>query len=602
MNLDAPSHGWARLAALKNVPFVLRLMFESAPLQFVGLIGARLVLALVPVSALAVYKQIVDQVLASVAHAVVSPSLLGLILLEFGIIGLGAFALRLMSFFDALCAEKFTLHASLKIMNHAAEIDQASYEDPVFYDQLERARVQAVDRYVMVKAVGDLIQAAVLSISLIAGAAALSGWYMLLLVAATLPIFVIDSVFSLKWYSLRLRQTPDRRRLDYLRQIASSRETSKEVRLFGIAPLILDRYHRLAQQLYGQTLALQRKKLLMESLVVISTAGHYGVYGLIVFQAAKGQLSLGTMTFLVGALAGISRGVQDVFVASTSVVDQSLFLNDLRHFLALHPSLVRAASPKPTPTAIEHGFEFHEVSFLYPDSTLKVLDRVSFRLNKGQSVALVGENGEGKTTIVKLLLRFYDPSEGRITLDGVDLREYEPADLYRHVGVIFQDFVRYEMSLRDNVLLGSGLMAASDEALHDALQWSRGISVADKVPEGLEQMLGRRFVGGVDLSGGEWQRLALARAYLRDPQLLILDEPSSALDANAEREVFQRLAELSVGRMVLLISHRFSTVKSASEILVLSRGSIAERGTHDALMEHGGIYHRLFTMQAESYL
>jgi len=577
-------------------------MFESAPMHFAGLIGSRLVFALVPISALSVAKRIIDEVLLSASREDISPALIRLVFLEFGIVAVGAFMQRLMSFFDALCAEKFTLHASLKIMNHAAEIDQAAYEDPVFYDQLERARVQAVDRYVMVKAICDLIQATVLSASLIAGAAALSGWPILLLVTATLPIFIIDSVFALKWYTLRLSQTPDRRRLDYLRQIASSREASKEVRLFGIAPTILGRYLNVAQRLYEQTVSLQRRKLSMESLVVVSTAGHYLVYGLIVMQAAKGQLSLGTMTFLIGALAGISRGVQEVFVASTSVVDQSLFLNDLRNFLALRPTQFRPASPRPAPAAIAQGFEFHNVSFAYPGSSRKILDCVSFRLEKGRSVALVGENGEGKTTLVKLLLRFYDPSEGCITLDGVDLREYDLPDLYRHVGVIFQDFVRYEMSLRDNVLLGSGQLQAGDKALNDALHWSRGITIANKVPEGIEQMLGRRFVGGVDLSGGEWQRLALARAYLRDPQLLILDEPSSALDANAEREVFRQLAELSIGRIVLLISHRFSTVKSASEILVLCRGSIAERGTHEALMRHGGQYHRLFAMQAESYL
>jgi ATP-binding cassette subfamily B protein len=576
-------------------------MWESAPRQFSGLIAARMVVALVPVIALAVAKQIVDQVLVSIGQGVVSPSMVRLIITEFVIVGIGAFALRLMSFLDALCAERFTLCASLKIMNHAAVIDQAAYEDPVFYDQLERARMQAVDRYVMVKAVGDVAQSTVLSISLIAGAATLLGVYVLLLVAATLPIFLIDSVFSLKWYSLRVGQTPDRRKLDYLRQVASSRESSKEVRLFDLSPMILRRFHQLAERLYGQTLALQRKKLLMDSLVIISTGGHYVVYGLIVFQTAAGTISLGTMTFLVGAMAGISRGVQELFVASTSVVDQSLFLSDLRHFLALKPS-ARAANPVPVPAAVEEGFEFHGVSFSYPGSIHKVVDRVSFRLMKGQRVALVGENGEGKTTIVKLLLRFYDPTEGRITLDGVDLREYDLADLYRHTGVIFQDFVRYEMTMRDNIQLGSDQSHANEEALENALQWSRGKSVADKLPEGLEQMLGRRFAGGVDLSGGEWQRLALARAYLRNSQLLILDEPNSALDAKAEREVFERLAELSVGRMVLFISHRFSSVRSASQILVLSRGAIAEKGTHETLMEHRGIYHRLFTLQAETYM
>ena len=591
----------SRLAALRNVPFVIRLMIASGRRHFAGLVATRIVVALVPVAVLAVAKLVLDAVVVSRAEHQITPAILSLILAEFALVALGAFAIRLMSFFDALCADRFELHVSRQILEHAARLDQASYEDPVFYDQLARARAQATDRFVMIKALGDFAQNLVLALSLVIGLAAFSPWYVALLVACTTPIFFINGVFSLRWYSLRLSQTPDRRRLDYLRQLGSSRESAKEVRLFGIGPLILQRYTDLARSLYDQVLRLQLRKLMFEALILLGTAGHYAIYGLIVYRAAQGEFSLGTMTFLIGAVAGASRAVQEVFVASTSVADQALFLNDLREFLAVQPTLVSPPRPRPVPRPIRLGFEFHDVSFVYPGTTRKVLDRVSFALRPGQTVALVGENGQGKTTIVKLLLRFHDPTEGHITLDGVDLRDYDLADLHGQTGAIFQDFVRYESTFRDNVVLGAGQEVANDLAIATALRWSRADEVLERLPAGMHQMLGRRFAEGVDMSGGEWQRVALARAYLRASQILILDEPSAALDAKAERELFERFSELVRGRIALLISHRFSTVKSGDRILVLSGGSIVEAGTHGELMTHRGLYHQLYTLQATSY-
>ncbi len=602
MSLYKSSHGATRLASLRNVPFVMALMLRAAPVHFPLLLCSRIGVAIAPLLALLVSKRIVDAVAAATSSPVSIDHVLTLVAIEFAIVGGAAYLLRVVAYLDALCSERFTLHVSERIMSHAAHIDQAAYEDPEFYDQLERARVQAVDRYIMIKALGDLLQGSVLCISLLAGAAALSGWYVGILVLMALPIFTIDSLFSFKWYSLRLKQTPERRRLDYLRYVASSRESSKELRLFSFAPAILKQYQKIAHRLYDEVIALQRKKLATEFVVVLGAAGQYVICAIVIVKAARGELSIGTMTFLLGALAGIARGVQDIFVAATSVADQALFLTDLQTFLSRDPILKEVDEPLRLPQRITRGFEFENVSFSYPGTDRRILDRVSFAIRPGESVALVGENGEGKSTIVKLLLRFYDPTEGRITLDGVDIRSYKVADLHTRMGVIFQEFMRYDMTLADNVMLGAGSEEERIQLLHQALVWSQAHEFASKLPEGTEQMLGRRFLGCLDLSGGQWQRIALARAYFRSPDLLVLDEPSAALDARAEREVFEKLAELSMGRMVLLISHRFSTVKSASTILVLRDGSISERGSHVELMTIlDGTYRRLYLTQAEQY-
>ena len=577
------------------------LMRAAGGWQVAGLVAARVVVAVVPVGALAIARQVIDAVAASRARGAVVDGLAPLIVAELAIVATGAFAVRLWGFFDALCADRFGLHVSQRILAHAARLDQATYEDPTFYDRLERARAQATDRFVMIRAIGDLGQHLITATALALAVGAFAPAYVAVLIACTVPVFVLDSAFALRWYALRLAQTPDRRRLDYLRQLGSSREAAKEVRLFALGPIIGARYAALARSLYDQVRRLQLRKLACESVVVLSTAGQYAIYGAVVYQAARGALSLGALTFLVGAVAGCARAIQDVFVASTSVADQALFVSDLREFLAVTPRVVSPPDGLSAPRPIRAGFELHDVTFVYPGTTRRVLDRVSLTLRPGETVALVGENGEGKTTLVKLLLRLFDPSEGRITLDGVDLRAYDLADLHRQISAIFQDFVRYEASFHDNVVLGAGAPAPSTPTLATALRWSQADDVLARLPGGLDQVLGRRFVDGVDLSGGEWQRVALARAYLRPAQIVVLDEPSAALDARAERALFERFTELVRGKLALLISHRFSTVRTADRILVLADGRIAEHGTHAELMARRGRYHELYSLQATSY-
>jgi ATP-binding cassette, subfamily B, bacterial len=321
----------------------------------------------------------------------------------------------------------------------------------------------------------------------------------------------------------------------------------------------------------------------------------------VIYETVVGALTIGSLYFLTGAIAGASTNIQAVFATFSTIADQALFVTDLLDFFAMKPTVSSKANALPVPKPIREGFEFRNVSFAYPGHTRFVLSDVSFQLKRGERLALVGENGQGKTTIVKLLTRLYDPTAGQILLDGVDLREYDLEDLWRETGVIFQDFMRYDMTAAENIAIGKIEERENTFRVRSAAQKSLAEQVIRKLPKSYDQILGRRFEGGVDLSGGEWQKMALARAYLRDAQLLILDEPTAALDAKSEHEVFQRFAELTQGKMALLISHRFSTVKMADRILVLEQGQIAEQGDHEELLLRGGRYAEMFELQAASY-
>ena len=597
----AANHWHARYRALENVPLVLRLAFDAAPGLFVAGLIARICAALVPLAILLVARSIIDA-LVQIETQSDDTQLYLLVAAEFALAALGVFLLRLIDYCEALAAERFTLSVSLKIIEHAARLDQSSYEDPSFYDKLERARLQARDRVGMLRTIGEFLQNSVLAISLGAGLAAHNALYVVILFAATVPAFLADSYFSLRWYSLRIKQTPARRMLDYLRYLTTSRDSSKEMKLYGLNKLFAGRYQQISNSLYGETHALLRHKLAGSAFALLGTIGQYVAYAMIVTQALKGTITVGTVVFLTGAVAGAARAVQEIFVALTSIADQALFVSDLREYLAVRPAIANRPNALPVPRPIRRGFEFIDVSFSYPGSPRKVLDGVSFVLRPGERLALVGENGEGKTTLVKLLLRLYEPSSGRILLDGHEFNSYDMDDLRSQLGVIFQDFVRYETTAAENIGIGDVARADDRELIKRAAQWSGASDTVRHLPHGLDQLLGRQFQGGVDLSGGEWQKFALARAYMRDAQVLVLDEPSAALDARAEREVFERFSDLTRNRMALLISHRFSTVRTADRIIVLANGRIIEEGNHEQLIRGAGRYHQLYTLQAEAYI
>jgi ATP-binding cassette subfamily B protein len=487
-------------------------------------------------------------------------------------------------------------------MNHAASLDLMAYEDPVFYDRLERARVQATDRLVMIQAIGRLVQLSITTITLSVSIMLFSPWLMLLLILGVIPAFLGESHFALLGYAKNFRQTPVRRQLDYLRVLGGSKEAAKELKLFGLRNFLRDRFTQLSDDIYKENVALSKLKLIVGALLsIIGTMGYYSAYVFVIWRTVAGALSIGTLTFLTGAIQQASSNIQQIFSTLAAIGDQALFLTDLLAFFEMQPTIRSKPNALPAPRPMVQGIEFRNVSFQYPGNSRRVLDRINFQLRPGERLALIGENGEGKTTIVKLMTRLYDPTEGQVLLDGVDLREYDLEDLHREIGVIFQDFMRYEMTARENIAVGRIEEVNNLDSLQIAAHKSMADDVIQRLPQTYEQMLGRRFEQGVDLSGGEWQKVALARAYLRDAQLLILDEPTAALDARSEFEVFHRFSELTTGKMALFISHRFSTVRAADRILVLANGKIAEEGTHDQLSSLGGRYAEMFEMQASSY-
>src|SRR5215831_11431573 len=445
-----------RAHALRNLPAALRIVWQSGRSVVVLGLTARVVASFLPIALLWVTKLIVDAISHPAApRQALTNRLWELIALEFAIAVAISVLSRFIDYLDSLLAEKYMRYVSLLVMRHAATLDLQAYEDPVFYDRLERARVQATDRLGMIQAIGRLVQQTITAILMSVSIAAFSPWLLLLLCAGVLPAFLGESHFAFLGYAKNFRQTPIRRQLDYLRQLGGSREGAKELRLFALHRFLTDRFSRLSDEIYEQNVALSRRKLVAGSLLsVIGTLGYYWAYAFVIWRTVEGRLSIGTLTFLAGAILQASSNIQLTFSTFSGIADQALFLTDLLAFFEMRPKIQSKPNALAAPRPIRRGFEFRNVSFAYPGSPRLILNRLDFHLHPAERVALIGENGQGKTTIVKLITRLYDPTEGEILLDGVDLREYDLEDLYREIGVIFQDFMRYEMTARENIAVG----------------------------------------------------------------------------------------------------------------------------------------------------
>jgi ATP-binding cassette subfamily B protein len=596
-------HAWGdRLRAIRNIPPVLHFVWDSGPAIVFWNIAFRVVVAFLPVGIGIVGRFIIDGVNRTRLHQPLPEHFWWLVGAEMALAVMTGILSRTVDYFDSLLADRYSHHVSVEVMRKAASLDVTVYEDPVFYDRLERARVQATDRLAMIQQIGRLIQQSITAIAFSAVLVRYSPFLLLLLIAGILPAFLGESHFAFLTYAKNFRQTPARRQMDYLRQVGGSKEAAKELKLFNLSEFLTSRFTSLSQEIYNENVALNRRRLLWGGLLaMVGQLGYYGAYAYSIYRTIQGRYSIGDLTLITTAIMQAMSNIQQAFSTASGVADQALFLTDLIAFFEMKPRVESKANASPVRRPVERGFEFRNVSFTYPGTNRRILSDFNFTLSRDERVALIGENGQGKTTIVKLITRLYDPTEGQILLDGVDLREYDLDDLHSEIGVIFQDFMRYEMTARENIAVGR------IEALHEhgeiefAAEKSLAGGVVAKLQNGYDQMLGRRFEGGVDLSGGEWQKIALARAYLRDAQLLILDEPTAALDARSEAEVFQRFAELTRGKMALLISHRFSTVRMADRIVVLEAGRLVEEGNHSQLMAQGGRYAAMFEMQAASY-
>jgi ATP-binding cassette subfamily B protein len=572
-----------------------------------GLAAASLILrflaAMLPIALLWVARLIIDDVVGLVSGKGGDVQSVWLLLgLEAILAILSDVIARGIGLIDSLLGDRFTNVVSLRMMEHAGKLDLVSFEDPVFYDKLERARRQTTSRLGMLASIAGMFQQLITLLTLSAGIIWYSPWFIPLIELTLLPVFLGETRFAMLSYSLLYRSTPERRQLDYLRLLGASSFSAKEVKIFGLDGFLTERARKLFDQFYDDNRRLALRRAGMGTLLnLLPTLGFYSAYAVILYRTVHGQLLIGDLTFLTAAFAR-SRGLMEqIFTTFSSVAEQALFLEDLFDFFRTEPTIKSLPGALPAPRPIRSGYEFRGVSFAYPGSAKLVLDGISFRIEPGERIALIGENGAGKTTIVKLLARLYDPTEGQILLDGIDLREYDVEDLRREIGVIFQDYMRYDMSAGNNIGLGRVEALTDLDRILAAAGKARADSIVEKLPETYDQMLGRRFDGGMDLSAGQWQKIALARAYMRDAQLLVLDEPTASLDARAEYEVFQQFALLTRDRMAVLISHRFSTVRMADRILVLEAGRIIEQGSHEQLVDAGGRYSELFELQAAGY-
>ncbi|WP_271678510.1 ABC transporter ATP-binding protein [Thermomonas mangrovi] len=602
-----------RLGAMRNIPPFLRGIWETSRPLTLATIGLRLVRAFLPIATLYVGKLIIDEALRLVGAGVAGDvaeawqrgqldHLMVLLGLEFGL-AIGSDLLgRMTSYVDTLLSERFTNATSIRLMEHAAELDLEDFEDADLQDKLDRARRQTMGRMSLMGQLFGQAQDAITVLSFAAGLLAYAPWLMVLLAVALVPAFIGESHFNALNYSLNFQWTPERRQLEYLRQMGASVETAKEVKIFNLNRFFIERFRTLSDKFYQANRRLAARRAAWGTvLAALGTLGYYVAYAYIAWRTVRGDFSIGDLTFLAGSFRRLRQLLESLLTGFSQVAGQALYLDDLYSFFEIEPEIRSKPGALPVPAPIRRGFVFEGVGFRYEGSERWALRGLSFELHAGEVLALVGENGAGKTTLVKLLARLYDPDEGRILLDGRDLRDYDLDDLRANIGVIFQDFVRYHLTAAENIGVGQ-IDAMGDRA---RIERSARKGMADEVvaglPRGYDQVIGRRFKDGVDLSGGQWQKIAIARAYMRDAQVMILDEPTAALDARSEYEVFERFKELSDNKTAVLISHRFSSVRMADRILVLADGKVEASGTHAELMAQGGRYAELFELQAAGY-
>ena len=595
-----------RFRALKTLPPFFRLIWQSNPRLFALNVVLRIIRAAVPVVTLYIGKLIIDEVVRMTQTSGTDDLtyLFTLIGLEF-LIAVASDAInRGTVLLDSLLGDKFSNETSARLMRHAGTLDLAQFEDADFYDKLERARRQTTGRTALMSQVLGQFQSLITITFLAVGLIAFSPWLILLIAVAVVPAFLGESHFNERSYSLNSRWTPERRELDYYRYIGASDETAKEIKIFGLSDFLVNRFSVIAEKYYQANKNISVSRARWGSLfAAVGAAGYYGAYVIIILQTIRGQISIGDLTFLAGSFARLRGLLEGVLNQFSSMAEGALYLQDFFDFFNMEPLVKREATEyRPFPRPIRQGFVFEDVGFRYPSSERWAVRHLNFTLHAGEKLALVGENGAGKTTLIKLLSRLYDPTEGRILLDGHPIQAYDPGELRAEIGVIFQDFVRYQMNAATNIAVGKIAEERNLEKIDDAAYRGMADRVIEKLPQGYEQMIGRRFANGVDLSGGEWQKIAISRAYMREAQILVLDEPTAALDARAEYEVFRRFSDLTQGKTAVLISHRFSTVRMADRILVLQNGQMLEIGTHEELLEKDGKYAELFGLQAQGYL
>jgi ATP-binding cassette subfamily B protein len=591
---------FARLReSFAHAPRTLKLVWRSSPAGSVALGVLTVVAAIVPLGIAWVGKAIMDAVVAGSRELT-----LRWVLVELALVASQSLLQRGLGLIRQLLGARLSIDINVAILEKALSLDLSHFEDPDFYDRLTRARREASSRPLsVVTETFQLLQ----NIITLAGYAVLlvrfSGLAVLGLVLAAIPATVVEMKYSATAFRLRNWRSPEARRMNYLEYVLANDGHAKEVKLFGIGPLLLDRYKGLGETFYEEDKRLAvRRGAAAWALSLFATGAFYAAYAFMAVGAASGALSLGNMVLYVMAFRQGQQAFQSILSAIGGMYEDNLYMSNLFAYLSTEPP----ASPKkalPTTAAAEEGIRFEGVGFRYPGKDAWALRGLDLFVPRGQSLALVGHNGAGKTTFIKLLTRLYEPTEGRILLDGKDLREWDHDELRARVGVVFQDYNQYQLAVRDNVGLGSVEHRDDEPRMRRAIDRGGATDVVAALKEGLDTQLGRWFKDGAELSGGQWQKVALSRAFMREEaDVLVLDEPTAALDAEAEHAVFERFKRLAAGRTSILISHRFPTVRMADKIVVLEGGRIQEQGTHDELVAQGGRYAHLFSLQAQGYL
>lgn len=588
--------------AWSAIPRFFKEIYLAAPMLFLVNVLGRFLKAFAPVLLLWVGKLIIDEIVLQLTKDEKSFTVLWqYVAIEFGIAIIADILGRLVNLSDGLMGDLYSNASSEKIIRKTNTLSLEQLENPDFYDKLERARTQTSSRVGLMSNTLSQAESIISIISLISGLIYFEPYLILLLVLSVIPAFMNEIKFSSDRYSLARSWTSERRELDYLRYIGANYQTAKEIKLFGLTDFIAKRFIMLSQRYYklNRKLAI-RQSLLGGILNVLGIVSYYGAYILIIYRTLNGLISIGELTFLSGSFNRLQSNLQAFFSRFTRISESALYLQDYFDFIDLNAEQ-RPKEYVPVPARIEQGFEFRDIHFAYPDSDIEVLKGISFFLKVGEKMAFVGQNGAGKTTLIKLILRFYSPTKGVILLDGIDIGTFDKAEYRKRFGVIFQDFFRYEFTLRENIAVGNIDALHNARQIEVATQKSLADQVVHEMKEGLDQQLGRRFKKGQELSGGQWQKVALARAYMKDAEILVLDEPTAALDARAEYEVFERFIELTKGKTSIIISHRFSTVRMADRILVLEGGKISELGSHEELIKNQRLYAELFKLQAAGY-
>jgi ATP-binding cassette subfamily B protein len=590
----------------QSVVRVMGLVWATSPQLTGSLAGATLIQSVTPAAQVWLAGRLIDEVVAGVqaggdevhVQAIVMLAVIQLVLL------LGSSLMQTLgNISQQLLQERLSIHVQLEIMRHAATLDLADFENAAYYDQLQQAQRESARRPVeMVSGVFGLGRSIVTFATMVVLLLGLSPWVAAAALIAPIPAFISGSRYGWWGFQMMRRQSPVRRLMSYLTTLMTTDEYAKEVKLFTAGDYFIDRYDQTATGYYEETRQLLVRRYLAGfgwgSLTTLASSGTFLYVALL---AVRGQVTLGALTVFTQAAAQVQGAFQGILGGVQGIYENGLYLSTLYELLERQPRIQAPEHPAPIRHPFQEGIEFRNVSYRYPGRNEPALDNVSFTIDPGQTVALVGRNGAGKSTIVKLLGRLYDPDEGQILIDGRDIREYDPVELRHEFGVMFQDYAAYQLSAGENIGVGNVDRAFDDAAIANAAERAGADDVIGKLPEGFETTLGKQFEGGHQLSGGEWQKIALARGFMRDAQVLILDEPTAALDAQAEHDLFARIKTLTRGKMALYISHRFSTVRMADRILFLEHGRLVEQGTHDELMLLGGRYADLFDLQAASY-